>query len=102
MKTGNKKRFLDKNRLEDMFKLRRRGLSVYSLASIFSCDVSTIRYHLRKYCIDHPDEIYPIQRLVAKGLPAQIDDDKYKIVNGERINKGKTYKEYLADAKLSP
>jgi hypothetical protein len=100
MKRGNKKLFIDKTRLEEMIKLRRRGLSVYSLAALFSCDVTTIRYHLRKYCIIHPQEVYPIQRLVAKGLPLLIEEDKYKVVNGVKYIKEKSYSDYLKAANI--
>jgi len=98
MKKGQKTTFSNKNTLEEMVQLRRHGVAISSLAIIYGVDNSTIRWHLRRYYITNPNEVYSIERIVAKLLPSN-SQPQWKVINGERINLGKSYKEYLG---LSP
>ncbi len=98
MKKGQTTQFANKNRLEEMIKLRRNGLAESSLSLIFNVDKSTIRYHLKKYYITHPVEVYAVERIVGKTLPNSTDP-QWKVVGNERINLGRNYKDYL---RLSP
>ena len=108
MKQGNKKLFLNKIILTQMLNLRLNGLALSSLAWIYNCDRDSISKQCAKYGIepDHiyhkfaapaPHQVFLLERIVSQILPK--DGGNYKIVNGERINLGKSYKEYLAESK---
>lgn len=98
MKQGNVKRFLDKERLEQMIKLRRKGYAIKSLALMFDVDTSTIRFHLHKYYITNPEEVFNIQRIVEKILPEPLFKAHWEVRDGVRYNLGMSYKEYLEKA----
>ncbi len=98
MKKGNKKIFLNKPRLYQMLNLRRNGLALTSLAVIYNCDRTSVAYHCKEYQIAPIDEeVYDLERIISQILP-KAPQPTFKIVNGERINLGKTYKEYLVHA----
>src|SRR5260221_11247967 len=94
MRQGDKKTFIQKNKLYAMLNLRLNGLAMSSLALLFGVDRSSIAYQCEKYQIGPQDDsIYTIERIISQIIPKQ--NIQYKIVNGEKINLGKSYKDYL-------
>lgn len=94
MRKNDKKIFLDKRKLTSLLNLRLNGFSLTSLAYLYSCDVMTILYRCRQHQVEPQDQVYDIQRIIKLVLPSP-QPLTYKMVNGERINLGKSYKEYL-------
>lgn len=95
--------FKNKDVLYQMLQLRRAGLTLEALAEIFDCDFSTIYHHCTQYNI-HPDRtLWITPNLIGKMsskhiLYIEIPNIKnvwYIDSIGERINKGKSYEEYL-------
>lgn len=87
--------FKEKEKLYQMLNLRRAGISLTTLGLIFGVDRKSIEYHCNKYKIRPMGvDVYTIERIVHKVLPP-IPQQTYRIVNGERINIGKSYAEYL-------
>lgn len=99
----------DIEKLLEMLALRRAGYSFNFLADLYDCDRTTLRYQCRKY------QIFPIKQIQipnskAKEIfnPERIVHDiiititpkqtsNWIIIDGERINAGKSYAEYLRD-----
>lgn len=95
MKLGNKKTLvLHSPQFDQMVNLRLAGLSLISLAAIYGVDWTSVRHHVKYNKIPKPKEVYSLERIIAQAIP-QAPKLTYKIVNGERINLGKSYKEYL-------
>lgn len=83
--------FKDAAVLQKMLFLRQQGWPLKELAIIFDCDKTSVR----KACL-------------RNGLPAELPLFPYPIIifkhviidyNGERLNAGKNYKEYLLEKK---
>lgn len=106
--------FISKNPkiLLEMLMLRRAGVDTYFLAEQYNCDRDSIRYQCRKYQIfptktvfirnDKSAEIFNPER-IARQVLVQIVPPKtsnWVIIDGERVNTGKSYSDYLAS--LSP
>ncbi len=99
-------------KLLEMLALRRAGFSFDFLSELYNCDRTTLRYQCRKYQIfpvktvfirnDKSPEIYNPKRIIKKIIeelyPERISN--WTIVDGERINTGKSYADYLKT--LSP
>lgn len=98
MRLHDRKIFLNKQKLWEMLNLRMNGYAISTLAIIYHCDMKAIRYQCDKYKITPPDnELYAVERIVSKTISKSIGN--WKFINGERINIGKSYKEYLEEAK---
>lgn len=78
-----------------MLNLRRNGYALTTLSIMYNCDISSIRYQCDKYDIEPLDDVYTLERIISQVLPKQ-EEPQYKTVGGEKINLGKSYKEYLA------
>jgi hypothetical protein len=105
-----------------MLLLRMAGLQYKHIAAIFNCDVSTVYHHCKKYGIEpkqniiitpfiisviskrpeqevvqHIQKIEKPNVLVRKyAIPIEKDNSQwYSRDNGERVNKGFDYKDYL-------
>lgn len=107
-------RFISKNPtiLVEILELRHAGFSFKFIADIYNCDRTSLRYHCRKYQIfpiktvfirnDKSSEIFNPERIVSNILitftPSK--ESKWFLVDGERINAGKNYKDYIRE--LSP
>jgi hypothetical protein len=99
MRTGDKKLFLDKDRLYKMINLRMNGYAYTTLAGIFHCDISSVRHQCKKYEIQPVEPIYSLERIVSDILEeTEPNEIEWEIMYGEKISKGKTYEEYLAAA----
>lgn len=94
MKYGNHKVLNHKPTLYRMVNLRLNGLSMVSLGSLFGVDWTTIRHHCQIYKIPKPEQSYNIQAIIAQLIP-KAPKVTYKIVNGEKINLGRSYKDYF-------
>lgn len=101
MRKNDKKIFLNKRILVEMLEKRASGWSISALSMHYHCDKSSIRYQIHKYSVNPLDkEIYAIDRIIMQTFPKIVGN--WKEVNGERINLGKSYKEYLAESKYPP
>lgn len=97
MKTGNKKVLLIHSpQFYHMINLRLIGLSLTSLGAMFGVHWTSVRHHTRFFQIPRPEEVYNLESIIAQVIPS-VPKITYKLVNGERINLGKSYKEYLAE-----
>lgn len=96
-KNGKKTTFKDKNKLNKLINLRIFGFSEVSLALLteFNVDRTALIYHFKKYGIGRPQDTYDIPRMVSKMIPPSFKDVWVEI-DGERVNTGRTYKEYLS------
>lgn len=93
--------FDDIDKLREMLELRKKGYSFLKLANIYNVDHSSIIYQVQKHRVIQPLGIKKV-RLVKKGIIPTLADIKQSMENleyekGERINPGKSYKEYLKD-----
>ncbi len=95
MLVGNHKTFVrDKSKLYNLLNLRIVGFSTTTLANLFNVSRRAVYFHLKRYFIEEPTEVYDIQRIIKPLLP-QPPEDKWYEVDGERFNKGKSYDEYV-------
>ncbi len=83
-----------------MTNLRRQGFSVNYLSSVFHCDKKAIRHQLKKYGVQRWEPVvspYEGTKLCIKeGLKNLLaEENKWEIKDGERVNKGRSYAEYL-------
>jgi hypothetical protein len=95
--------------LLEILDLRRAGLSLDFLAELYNCDRTSLRYQCRKYQIfpmktvfirnDKSPEIFNPKRIASRVLIAVAPPkaSNWTIVDGERINTGKSYADYLKD-----
>lgn len=102
MNTGGQKIFLDKKKLSQLIQLRKNGVSEGSLALMFGCAKSSIITQLQKHHVKKPSKVFSAQlntRWVLKDLREKgeipVQEDKYFDMGGRRINRGKSYAEYL-------
>lgn len=110
MRQHFKKVFANKENLYSMINLRRNGWGVTSLAVIFGCDWTSVRDQCQKYGILPLNGVYTIERIESKVLPTitafqemlkaeikkEVAERKILVTpSGERINMGKSYKEYF-------
>lgn len=86
MKTKWKLKSPDIEKIIDLYYDKR--WSKNKIAIKFNVDHSTIHYHIRK----HERNVYEIDDISLSNIPAYYDNTDF---NGEIINKGSTYKEYL-------
>lgn len=93
MRKGDKKVFLDTQRLAQMLNLRRVGYSFPSLGIFFTCDWTSPRDQCHKYGIRPlTQKTFDIRRIT---LSCVLENNRWRIINGERINRGKSYKDYF-------
>lgn len=96
MRLYDHKIFQDREKLAEMLDLRLGGYSISALATLFKCDKSSIRYQCDKYNVEPPyKEVYAVERIASQVTSSAIGN--WKIINGERVNMGKSYKEYLQE-----
>ncbi len=96
MNKGGKKIFADKNKLFIALNLRRCGFCLLSIAKMMGCDKKSVRGQCKKYGIKPLDNPFPFWELV-KGIIPHFNKGKWDVVKGEKINRGKTYAEYLSE-----
>ena len=95
--------FKNKEILNQMLALRQVGLTLETLANIFDCDFSTIYHHCTQYNIRPTHTLWITPNLVGKIAQKRVlyiefpeYEDKWYINGlGEKINKGKNYKDYI-------
>jgi hypothetical protein len=93
MNYGGDKLFLRKEKLYLLVNLRRTGHTYKSIALFFNCDYSSVKFQCRKYHIEPLDEVYGVQAILESiPLPRQHE---VREIDGERINVGRSYKDYL-------
>lgn len=102
--------FVSKNpsTLLEILEFRRAGLSLNFLAELYNCDRTSLRYQCRKYQVfptktifirnDKSSEIFNPKRIlhdiILKIIPPE--NSQWVIIDGERINTGKSYADYLS------
>lgn len=93
--------------LLEILELRRHGFSLDFLADLYDCDRTSLRYQCRKYQIfphktvfvrnDKSPEIFNPKRIISQIImeisPKQ--NSSWILINGEKINTGKSYADYL-------
>lgn len=101
----------DPEKLLEILSLRKAGLSLDFIAELYNCDRTSLRYQCRKFQVfpvktifirnDKSTEIFNPKRIAHQILmeiaPPVVSN--WTMVEGERINTGKSYADYLA---LSP
>jgi hypothetical protein len=75
--------------LQEMLELRRQGWSITALAQKYDCNFTSIWHQCKKHNIG---EVRVTVRLTQTPQITVLTD-----FNGERLNRGKTYKEYLLE-----
>lgn len=93
--------------LSQMLLLRRAGWTYKNLAILFHCDFSTIYHHCQKYNVRSllhvtvtPNIIGIIsQAEIRYVIPIKKDPQWYYDEFGEKINAGKSYEDYISDAR---
>lgn len=98
--------FYRKNdKLLEMLSLRNSGWTFASLAELYKCDRASLRYQCRKYqvfpkkkrFIFNSKEVFNPKRIyiqvISELFPQKVSN--WVVVDGERINTGKSYADYL-------
>lgn len=93
MLQGQKTIFKDNKKLVQMLNLRRCGYSTTFLAAIYGCDHTSILFQCNKFNVEPMNDVYSLEQILRQILPT------FKYQGGERINVGKSYAEYLKEAK---
>lgn len=100
MKPGGRKVFDDRQALYVAINLRRIGWSSASIALIFGCDRTSVEHQMRKFgIIPETEVVYSIEKLLAQMVP-EPPRSRWFLVNGERVNAGRSYKDYFANRKV--
>jgi hypothetical protein len=101
MRTGDHKLFAEKPLLYRAVNLRLNGYATTSLALIFNCHRSSIETQLDRYQVTPIGPVYTIERIASDALFHLVPPEpKWEEVDGERISKGKSYKEYLQESQF--
>lgn len=97
--------FKDHTKLIEMLGLRRIGWTFMSLSELYNCDRTSLRYQCRKYkvfpqktiFIKNSNEVFDPRRILSNVIVEFFpkESSRWIIIDGERINAGKSYKEYL-------
>lgn len=96
MRKGDKTLFKDKQMLCNMLNLRVAGWATTSLALLYSCDRSSIEFQCNKFGAKPGGEVFTLERIIRDILTPSERDSQWRITNnGERINLGRSYKDYL-------
>lgn len=83
-----------------MLEMRRGGMTYTAIATYYGNDHTTIVYHCKKHNV-YPN--CPVVRISTKKLPPvmiQKSEPKYALLIEEKINVGKSYKEYLNENRI--
>ena len=99
----------DPSKLLEILALRRQGFSLEFLAELYNCDRTSLRYQCRKYqifpnktvFIKNSNEIFDPRR-IASQITIEINPpavSHWTMIDGEKVNLGKSYKDYLASKK---
>ncbi len=98
--------------LLEMLTLRRAGLDLTFLAELYNCDRASLRYQCRKYQVFPVKTVFKIydwrntkskeifnpkriaQFVITQIVPHRVSN--WMLVDGERVNTGKSYADYLA------
>ncbi len=94
MRKGDSKLFRNKQVLCDMLTLRTYNWSFTSLALLFGCDRTSIEDQCKKYGAIPGGEVYTIERIV-RDVIKPMTDTIWEVRNGELVNKGRSYADYL-------
>lgn len=81
--------FKDPQLLEEMLALRREGWSITALAQKYNCNFTSVWHQCKKH------DIRPLRITIR--LTQTPQNPVYEDFNGETLNKGKSYKEYLKE-----
>ena len=106
MREGDSKLFKDTQLLCNMLTFRVQGWALTSLSMLYACDRTSIGSQCLKYEAFPISEVYSMERITNGVLPLifKVDTRKWREIEGERICIGKSYEEYLKEARerISP
>lgn len=108
MRQGDTRKFTDTDKLIELLELRRLGWTLTALAELFDCDRTSLRYQCRKYMVFPPktvfiknsNEVFDPKRIAHQIIieiepPKPPEESKWVEVDGERINIGMSYADYV-------
>lgn len=106
MIAAEKQIFHDKNKLYLLLNFRIQGYSLGSLSEIFHCDKNTIKKQCLKYSIypigydstklsQSKKNAFSTSHIVSLALSKPREKRLWAVIDGEKINLGRSYKEYL-------
>lgn len=95
--------FNDDRNLYLLLNLRLQGYSFGALATVFHCDKMAVKRHCEKYGIYPMDFDNSLRKRNSFSLPEILDlflkppisDPRWVTIDGEKINRGRSYREYL-------
>lgn len=102
---------LDSRRMDfdlmEMFVLRRAGWSYSSLGRKYRKDHTTIMHHCKKHAVVPLVPVFNPRENNMKMIPVMVVEKrfvpgKYDAYLAQQTNPGKSYKQYLAEAKKRP
>ncbi len=100
-KHGKKGRFgeykIDRHNVDLLLNLRWQGWSYGSLSQFFGVNKDVVKYHCVRYGVffdGNPLQIPPVEE--------DKKDKRWRYEEGEKVNKGKSYADYLKDLKHRP
>lgn len=98
------KDILSRKDIDLILNLRWEGISERNISDLFGIDRTTVRYYCKKHGIvayrslnlSTPHGRPSLHSLISEMLKKER---KWVIIDGEKINRGKSYKEYLAEGR---
>lgn len=94
----NTRPFSDRDLLIEAVNLRINGWALSSLALLYTVDKSSLRGQFKKYRVRPKTDVYIVERIVMKPISQQaFEMNKWKIVDGEKVSRGKTYEDYMRE-----
>lgn len=99
MTKGDKKVFLDKEKLYLLINYRLSGFAISTLATIFSVDKSSVRYQLHRFSIPRPPKtnVYSVEFIVSP-IISKYQPSEWGVIEGVKVNPGSNYADYLKRA----
>lgn len=84
-----------------LINLRLFGYSVDSLAMVFHCDKKAVRNQCDRFFILPEREIFSINKEMGRIFKQQPEGRNWKVLDGEKVNMGHSYADYLKKAKAT-
>lgn len=88
--------FADRSKLELMLVLRLSGFTPDTLAFMFGCDESSIKYQCKRNNVKPLGGDISINTAIRQILATYLED-RWEVIDGERINKGRSYADLVKE-----